>query len=168
MVKLLPQHDDFRRQWRKIILKTLWEMEKMPVNSIFLFSQDVFLTYKIYIKRFQLKSICRLKMLLTRLKFLHLVNFLPNEKISDWTKLKAVADDNFNMAPMIKFVSDMTENVVGKEENAGYRHFLLFPQCFQKDFSTKTPKGVNPNQTKLQLQTTIYTCPPPPPDKICF
>ena len=22
------------------------------------------------------------------------------------------------------------ENIVGKEENAGYQHFLLFPQCF--------------------------------------
>ena len=24
------------------------------------------------------------------------------------------------------------ENIVGKEENAGNQHFLLFPQCFQK------------------------------------
>ena len=24
------------------------------------------------------------------------------------------------------------ENIVGKGENAGYQHFLLFPQCFQK------------------------------------
>ena len=24
------------------------------------------------------------------------------------------------------------ENIMGKGENAGYQHFLLFPQCFQK------------------------------------
>ena len=24
------------------------------------------------------------------------------------------------------------ENIAGKGENAGYQHFLLFPQCFQK------------------------------------
>ena len=24
------------------------------------------------------------------------------------------------------------ENIVGKGENAGYQHFLLFPRCFQK------------------------------------
>ena len=24
------------------------------------------------------------------------------------------------------------ENIAGKGENAGYHHFLLFPQCFQK------------------------------------
>ena len=24
------------------------------------------------------------------------------------------------------------ENIVGKGENAGFQHFLIFPQCFQK------------------------------------
>ena len=28
--------------------------------------------------------------------------------------------------------SDQVENIVGKEEIAGYEQFLLFPQCFQK------------------------------------
>ena len=36
---------------------------------------------------------------------------------------------------MAKFVQDKVENIVGKEENAGDQHFLLFPQCFQKAFS---------------------------------
>ena len=35
---------------------------------------------------------------------------------------------------MIIFVLDIVENIVGKGENAGYQHFLLFPQCFQKTF----------------------------------
>ena len=32
------------------------------------------------------------------------------------------------------FVAGRVENIVGNGENAGagYRHFLLFPQCFQK------------------------------------
>ena len=29
------------------------------------------------------------------------------------------------------FVHDQVEKIVGKGENAGYQHFLLFPQCFQ-------------------------------------
>ena len=33
---------------------------------------------------------------------------------------------------MMRFVSETVENIVGKGENAGYWHFLLFPQCFQK------------------------------------
>ena len=32
----------------------------------------------------------------------------------------------------MKFELERVENIVGKGENAGYQHFLLFPQCFQK------------------------------------
>ena len=31
----------------------------------------------------------------------------------------------------------MIENIVGTGENAGYRHFLLFPECFQNFLSVK-------------------------------
>ena len=34
------------------------------------------------------------------------------------------------------------ENIVGKGENAGYQHFLLFPQCFQKASFQEASKGV--------------------------
>ena len=33
---------------------------------------------------------------------------------------------------MMICVTDWVENIVGKGENAGYQHSLLFPQCFQK------------------------------------
>ena len=59
-------------------------------------------------------------------------NSLPNDKILDWSKLKALAGDKINPAEKLKFVLEMLENIVGKGENAGYQHFLLFPQCFQK------------------------------------
>ena len=52
----------------------------------------------------------------------------------DLSKFKAFADDNFNIAEMAKFVFDGVENIAGKGENAGYQHFLLFPQCFPKGF----------------------------------
>ena len=29
-------------------------------------------------------------------------------------------------------VFDCVENIVGKEENAGFQHFLLYPECFQR------------------------------------
>ena len=48
------------------------------------------------------------------------------------TKLKAFADDKLNVAQMMFPVFDSVENIVGKGENAGFWHFLLFPQCFQK------------------------------------
>ena len=63
---------------------------------------------------------------------LHLINSLPNNKILNLTKLKAFADDRINVAQMMISVFDTVENIVGKGENAGYQHFLLFLQCFQK------------------------------------
>ena len=32
----------------------------------------------------------------------------------------------------MKFVLGMVENILGKGENAGYQHFLLFPKMFLK------------------------------------
>ena len=56
---------------------------------------------------------------------------LRNDKTFDWTKLKAVADDNIRMVKVIEFMLDRVEKVVAKGENTGYQHFLHFPQCFQ-------------------------------------
>ena len=35
------------------------------------------------------------------------------------------------MTQKLKFAVVRVGNIVGKEENASYQHFLLFPQCFQ-------------------------------------
>ena len=43
---------------------------------------------------------------------------------------------------MIISVFDKVQNVVGKGENAGYQHFLLFPQCFEKASFPDTSEGV--------------------------
>ena len=50
----------------------------------------------------------------------------------DWMKFKAFADDKSNSAKIMISVFNRVENIVGKGENAGYQHFLLFPQCFHK------------------------------------
>ena len=60
------------------------------------------------------------------------LNPLSYDKILDVTKLKTFADDKINVAQMMISVFDRIENNVGKGENAGHQHFLLFPQCFQK------------------------------------
>ena len=57
---------------------------------------------------------------------------LPNDKILDQFKLKAFADEKINATEKVKFCRGSVENSVGKGENAGNQHFLLFPQCFQK------------------------------------
>ena len=57
---------------------------------------------------------------------------LPNDKIFDWSKLKAFPDEKINMTEKLKYVLGRLENTVGKGENAGNQHFLFFLQCFQK------------------------------------
>ena len=49
-----------------------------------------------------------------------------NDKISDWSKFRAFADDNIDIIQKLKFDLEMVENIVRKGENAGYQNFLLF------------------------------------------
>ena len=58
-------------------------------------------------------------------------------------KLQAFADDKSNVTQNLKFVLGRVENIVGKGENAGYQHFLLILQCFQKpSFSGSLKFGI--------------------------
>ena len=69
---------------------------------------------------------------------------LPNDKLLDWSKLKALANDKLNVAKMTISVFDSVENTLRKGENAGYQHFLLFSQCFPK------PSSSGPLKTSTQ------------------
>ena len=61
------------------------------------------------------------------------LTLLPNDNILDWSKFKAFADDKINVKQQLKFGwRRAKKKIVEKGENAGYQHFLLFPQCFQK------------------------------------
>ena len=61
------------------------------------------------------------------------LNSQPIDKISDLSQFKVFADDKIRVTKKLKFVDGRLENIVGKRENAERQHFLLFPQCFQKD-----------------------------------
>ena len=69
------------------------------------------------------------------------INPLPNDKIFCLSKLKAFADDKINETQKLRYILEWIENIVGKGENAGYQHFLLFPQCFQKSSFSGSSKG---------------------------
>ena len=57
------------------------------------------------------------------------------------TKLKAFASDKLNVAKMTISLCDRVENTMEKEENDGYQHFLLIPQCFQKPSFVRVVKS---------------------------
>ena len=63
-----------------------------------------------------------------------MLNSLSNDNISDCSKLEAFADDNLNVTKKFEFVVVRVEHIVGKGENAGYQHFLLFPTMFSIGF----------------------------------
>ena len=58
----------------------------------------------------------------------------PKGKIINWARFNAFAEEIINLAKKLKFILGRVENILGKGENAGYQHFLLFPHCFQKLF----------------------------------
>ena len=59
--------------------------------------------------------------------WLFFLNSLPDNKILDWSQLKAFADGKLKELNIMIFVFDRVENIVGKGENAGNQHFFLFP-----------------------------------------
>ena len=70
-------------------------------------------------------------------------NPVPNNKILDLSLFKAFAYDKINVTQKLKFEMGRVENMVGKGENSGYQHFLLFPQHFQKALLLRVGKSLD-------------------------
>ena len=64
------------------------------------------------------------------------INSFNKQQILDKSKSKAFADIKRKVVQLTKFDIERIENAVGKVENAGYKLFLLFLQCFQKASSS--------------------------------
>ena len=73
------------------------------------------------------------------------------------TKLKAFADDKFNVAKLMISLFDWVEIIVERGEKSGYQHFLLFPQSSPFDFRVSETRDY---VVKSQLCSTkiYYTC----------
>ena len=65
------------------------------------------------------------------------LNFQSFTKQQDFgrDKIESICRQKLSVATMMIFLCDRVENTVGKEENAGYQHFLLFLQHFPKPSS---------------------------------
>ena len=71
------------------------------------------------------------------------VNSLPHDKILDWSKFKAFANDKVIVTQNLKLSLGRVENIVGKLENAGYEHFCPFPTMFSKAFLSRGVKSLD-------------------------
>ena len=68
-------------------------------------------------------------------------NPLPNDKIFDWSKLKAFADDKINVTENLKYVLKRVENIVGKRRNYWWPAFSPFPTMFSEAFPFRVIKS---------------------------
>ena len=62
------------------------------------------------------------------------VNNLNQMTLVEVTKLKAFTDNKSNVAKITISPFDRVENIVGKGENAGHQHFLLFSYSVFQSF----------------------------------
>ena len=68
------------------------------------------------------------------------LNPFPHHKVLEQTKLKAFADDKFNVTKMIISVFDRVENIVGKGEIASTSDFSFSHNVFKRLLSQKYQK----------------------------
>ena len=61
-------------------------------------------------------------------------NGLTADKSLPLSKMKASSDNKCKVVQVVDFVLNRGENIVGKGENAGNHHFLLFPHNVFKCF----------------------------------
>ena len=61
------------------------------------------------------------------------LNCFPNDKVFRLVQIESICRQGNKYNLKTEIVFGMGKKIVGKGENAGYQHFLLFPQCFQKD-----------------------------------
>ena len=64
------------------------------------------------------------------------------------------------MTPFDASGKEAFENIVGKEENAGNQHFLLFPQCFLLSHKEKSSfwQHLNCRLQMLSIWTSLKFC----------
>ena len=83
---------------------------------------------------------------------------ITRRQVSDSSKPKKFADDNFKFDKNGRKLSKLVENTVEKGEIARYEQFLLFPQCFQKVCFPGASKGVVVwKWVNTELKRTITT-----------
>ena len=127
--------------WSRSLLKTPWEKEKLLLKSNFSFSRCVsylsgepsaiFIKFEIvFCKVFGFES----------LKFVVFkrVNFLPDDKSLDWSKLKGLADNRLNVVRFLQKRKFCEKT----KKNRDHRHFLFF-------FFTKGLQKVNLRVCKI-------------------
>ena len=81
------------------------------------------------------------------------LNPLPNYKILIFSKMASIYRKFFVWLKIIEFVYEMVENIMGKGENAGDQHFLLFHIIFARNsvLSYRDNRGSSSDEVKQSV-----------------
>ena len=90
-------------------------------------------------------------------------NPFPDDKILDWSKLKAFADDKLSVTKMKISVFDRVESIVGKGEIAYTSNFSFFHNVFKRLLSQKR-QTVSLCGNGLNLSSVLDSLPQEPRD----
>ena len=131
----------FLHACRTSLLKTQWEKEKLLVMSNSSFSQCFLPVWRTFWYCHQILNCC-----LQTLSLWKSLNFfvwkrlkpLPGYKILAMSKLKASADNNLSVTPMVQFFFDKVENIVEKGKKM-LETYLLFPYNVFKRLLSEDP-----------------------------
>ena len=102
---------------------------KLQKNCIPLFVNSFFFTKQKNFRLVYIQCICRS------------INSIPKDKAL--SKLKAFADDKFNIAKMMISLFDRVENIVGKRRKCWLPAFSPFPAMFSKGLFLRVVKSPN-------------------------
>ena len=84
-----------------------------------------------------------------------LTNSLSDDTFCKLIQIARICGQLIIVTQNLKFVFHMVENIVGKEENVGFQHFLLVLQCFLKSFSQGCQKPTLFNKGLLHLRSDV-------------
>ena len=83
------------------------------------------------------------------------LNSLQNDKILDWSTLRAFPDDNSTVAYVRELFFEREENIMSKAENTGYQHFLLSPLMYCQAISLRLIKTKGLHDKSIMLTIHI-------------
>ena len=86
------------------------------------------------------------------------IKLLPNDKILDWSKLKAFTDDKINVKKKMKCILRWVEKNCGKRRKCWFPAFSPFPTMFSKGFYLRVIKMMCGKELTLYKMAKVCTC----------
>ena len=133
----------------------------MLATSIFSFSNNVFFPSRHKIQVFSHNYFVVCKCLefgqVLNIVIWQSINSLPNGKILDWSKFKALADDKINRTKNLNLFWEGYKTFWESKKMFVTSIFLLFPKCFQSIIEGRFKLGLCDKELNFYLKVLTLT-----------